>query len=76
MEQSDLVVALNSFFYFPILKMLMIISALLCADAMATMIDDYQSLGLIKCLAERLRAWLMGGAAAQAGLLEMCVQAD
>lgn len=56
MEQSDPVVALNSFVYFPILKMLTIISALLRADAMATMTDDYQNLGLIKCLAERLRA--------------------
>lgn len=56
MEQSDPVVALNSFVYFPILKMLTIISALLRADAKATMTDDYQSLGLIKCLAERLRA--------------------
>lgn len=41
-KQRDPMVALSSYFYFPILKMLMIISALLCQDAVATMTGDYQ----------------------------------
>lgn len=54
--------------------MLMIMSALLCSDAVATMTGDYQKVP--DWLAETQGTRHLGGSGAEAGFLGFCVQVD